>query len=232
MAGREPTRVWATRDEPADGPLCGALRRAGLEPVCLPVVRRRVVADLSADVRSLGPDDWLVLASPYAIEALGWIEIGARVAVVGESSRHAAEHAGMRVALTSPDGTGAALWDAVAASIGRARRVLYPRSSLSSPPGTVGGVVVESPVLYRTEPIKVEPAAVRGLTIAALASPSAAREVVRIAPSVRGASIGPTTSAALRGAGIEPWVEAPTSSFDALAGAIAGAVHAGPRSAD
>ena len=77
--------VWVTRDESADGPLCAALRARGLEVLLEPVLERRIVADPAELVRGLGSDDWLILTSVYAIEAVG-AAAGAKVpqtAVVG-----------------------------------------------------------------------------------------------------------------------------------------------------
>ena len=60
--------------------------------------------------------------------------------------------------------------------------------------------------------------------VVSVASPSAVaaiRAVVGIPRGIPFASIGPTTSAALRRVGIEPWVEAPKRSFASLAQTIA-----------
>ncbi len=62
-------RVWVTRDEKPDGPLSAALWEAGLSVVHEPVLERRVVNDAHEAITKLGPDDWLVLTSVYAIEA-------------------------------------------------------------------------------------------------------------------------------------------------------------------
>lgn len=218
------TRVWVTRDEPPSGPLCRAIRAVGLAPVCEPVIQRRVVADVTGEVQSLGPRDWLVLSSPFAVGAIGGRAVRARVAVVGEASRAAAETAGMRVALMSPDETGAGLWKALRGNPDGAARVLYPRSSLAPIPDRIPGVELACPILYRTEPRAVDLESIREVTIAAVASPSAAPEVARIAPGIRCASIGPTTSRALRTVSIEPWVEARSSSLESLARAIADAL--------
>ena len=52
-----------------------------------------------------------------------------------------------------------------------------------------------------------------------MASPSAVRAIGAVA--LRFASIGPTTTAALRELDLEPWVEAPQPTFSALARVIA-----------
>ena len=55
--------------------------------------------------------------------------------------------------------------------------------------------------------------------VVSVASPSAVEAAGPV--DLPFASVGPTTSAALRKSGREPWLEAPTPSFDALASAIA-----------
>ena len=214
-------RIWVTRDEPPTGPLCAALKSRGLEPVCEPVVQRRISGDVDADLRALRPRDWLILTSTFAIEAIKPEIVACRVAVVGESSRAAAAAKGLRVERVSPDGTGDSLWRSLKADADGARRICYPRSSLADAPTPWPGIALTCPVLYTTEPRPVKPAAIRGINIAAIASSSAAEAVAKLAPAIRCASIGPTTSAALRARGIEPWLESPSSDFDSLAEAIA-----------
>ena len=77
-------------------------------------------------LRGLGPDDWLVLTSAYAIEAVA-DAAGARVpqvAVVGESSRRTAERHGLRVTLISADGHGETLFARLREVVHSGNRVL------------------------------------------------------------------------------------------------------------
>ncbi len=212
-------KVWVTRDEAADGPLSTALRNAGLDPALVPVVARRVLTDARDEIARLGPDDWLVLTSVFAVEAVA-VEPARvpRVAVVGEASRRAAEARNLRVELVSADGTAAGLFRELADRAGGAA-VLYPRSSLAEAPELPAGVHVVSPVLYETTPRSWRPGVIEEVDVVAVASPSAVRAVGTV--DLPYASIGPTTTAALRAAGIEPWVEAAEPSFEALARAIA-----------
>jgi uroporphyrinogen-III synthase len=204
-------KVWVTRDEPADGPLSAALRDAGLEPVLEPVITRRVLTDARSHIAALGPDDWLVLTSVYAVEAVA-VEGGcaARVAVVGEASR--------RAALVSADGTGAGLFRELPERAAGST-VLYPRSSLAEEPRLPPGFRFISPILYETVRRAWRTGIVHRVDVIAVASRSAVHAVGTI--DLPFASIGPTTTAALRLAGIEPWVEAAEPSFEALARAIA-----------
>ena len=212
-------RVWVTRDEAADGPLSQALRDAGLEPVLEPVVSRRALTDARDEISRLGPDDWLVLTSVFAVEAVA-VEPARvpRVAVVGEASRQAALALNLRVELVSADGTAAGLFTQLADCAG-GTTVLYPRSSAAEAPVPAAEVHVVSPVLYETAPRSWRQGVIGEVDVVAVASPSAVRAVGSV--DLPFASIGPTTTAALRESGIEPWVEAAEPSFEALARAIA-----------
>jgi uroporphyrinogen-III synthase len=215
------TRIWVTRDEGPDGPLCSVLSAAGLEPVCEPVIERCVVADPGPHVRNLRADDWLVLTSTYAIEQMP--PVGCRVAVVGESSARAARARGLRVELVA-EGTGASLWRDLEAMLAGGERICFPMSSLGAEPP--GHLEVDSFVLYRTEARTFDAARVAGVQAAAVCSPSAARVVGAMERPPRCASIGPTTSVALRQLGIEPWVEPPRATFEAMAEIIARTMNA------
>lgn len=221
-------RVWVTRDEGPDGELCAALRAAGLTPVCEPVIERRVTADVGEVIAKLAEGDWLVLTSPFAIESAthgGTNKPRCRLAVVGEASRRAAERCGLKVDLVGPDGTGAGLWTALAERLAGARTVCYPRSSAAAEPPDLPGVSVSSPVFYEMSPREFDKGVAATVAAAAITSPSAARAMLLLdAPPPPCASIGSTTSAALRRCGIEPWLEAPEPSLARLAAAIADAL--------
>jgi uroporphyrinogen-III synthase len=214
-------KVWVARDEPAGGPLCRALAAAGLEPVCEPVVERRLVGDVAAAIAALGPEDWLVLTSRFAVESIPAARVKCRVAVVGDSSLAAAKGRGLRVERVSPDGTGAGLWRSLRESSEGARQICYPRSSLADVPMAWPGIKLDTPVLYEVIDRTPEMSRLVGVPVAALTSPSAVAGVLSAKPGIRCASIGPTTSASLRARGVEPWLVAPGPSFESLARAIA-----------
>ncbi len=211
-------RVWVTRDEEDGGPLSTALLGVGLEVSLEPVLRKRVVEGCGDAIRLLGRDDWLVLTSPFAIEAVpaGPARIP-RVAVVAESSREAAEARGFRVELVSSGGDGKSLF-ADLRKKAKSGKICYPRSSLASPPVSWERVDLFCPVLYETVPREFDREVIKRVDVASVASPSAVNAVGAVGLSF--ASIGPSTSAALRKLGIEPWVEAPKRSFASLASAI------------
>jgi uroporphyrinogen-III synthase len=212
--------VWVTRDEGPDGPLCTALRARGLEVLLEPVLERHVIAEPAELVRDLGPDDWLVLTSVYAIEAVGAAP-GAGVpqaAVVGESSRRAAEQRGLRVNLVGQDGHGETLFATLRETV-RQGIVCYPRSAQAEVPASWPGVELRAPILYETVQRNFNRAAATKAAIAAVASPSAVDALGDI--DIPLASIGRTTSQAIRRHGRKPAVEAAYPSFEHLAEAIA-----------
>lgn len=228
--------VWVTRDEPGDGPLSTALRAVGLTVVYEPVLERRVVDEGTGAIGRLGPDDWLVLTSVFAVENVP-PEIARipRVAVVSEASRRAAREKGFRVELVSPRGDGASLFEELRRRVERGK-VCYPRSSRAKLPESWPGVDLLCPVLYETRSRDFDRSVLDRVDVVAVASPSAVDTIFSafsegatpavttsgFHPShVRFASIGPTTSAALRRHGVDPWLESPQPSFESLARAIA-----------
>ncbi len=212
-------RVWVTRDEPANGPLSTALRGVGLTVVHEPVLGRRVLDDAAKDLVRLGAEDWLVLSSVYAIEAVAaeFARIP-RVAVVGEASRRAAVAKGFRVEHVSPGGDAASLFQELRGRVARGK-VCYPRSSLAEPPEPWPGIELLSPVLYETCARVFDRGVIGRVDVVSVASPSAVEAIGVIERHY--ASIGPSTSAALRRIGVEPWVEALERTFEGLARAIA-----------
>lgn len=209
-------RVWVTRDEEPNGPLSTALRAAGLTPVLEPVIARHVIEGAAEEIARLKSDDWLVLTSAYAVEAVP--VVSARVAVVGEATGRAARAKGLRVELVSSVHGAASLFAELRKHCDRGR-VCYPRSSLATVPEAWADVEIISPVLYETCPRTFDRNVIDDIDVIAVASPSAVHAIGRIdAPY---ASIGPTTSAALREIGVEACVEAPQRTFDSLANEIA-----------
>ena len=216
-------RVWVTRDEPPDGPLSTALRVAGLTPVHEPVLTRHVIDDAADVISQLSSDDWLVLTSAYAIESVA-VEPARvpKVAVVGESSAKAARALGFRVELISKGKDAGSLFDELQRRV-TSGKVCYPRSSLVKPRDSWTNVELVSPVLYETTPRKFDAGVLDRVDVIAVTSPSAvtALHSARLKLDAhRFASIGPTTSTALREINLEPWLEAADRSFDSLAEAI------------
>lgn len=212
-------KVWVTRDESRDGPLTAALRGVGLDPILEPVIERRVVDDAREVIARLGHDDWLVLTSVYAIEAVAAEPARIpRVAVVGEVSAKAARARGFRVQHISKGSNAPSLLEELRGQA-KSGKVCYPRSSLVSPPDPWSQVDLLSPVLYETTPRAFDRSIVERVDVVAVASASAVNVIGKI--ELPFASIGPATSEALRRLGIEPWVEALARSYESLASAIA-----------
>ncbi len=214
-------RVWVTRDEDRDGPLCRALHAVGLRAVWMPVLRRQVSSTWdSAVVESLNEEDWLVLTSPFAIEVLARLTEQRKpyVAVVSEVSRQLATANGFRVDMVSSESTSDSLFADIQQRV-PSGRICYPRSSLAKPITAWGDVEVISPVLYETVTLHVDRTVVDKVDIIAVTSASAVRAVGRV--NLPFASMGPSTSQALRDLGIEPIVEASNRSFSSLSASIA-----------
>jgi|GEM_PF-2576495 len=214
-------KVWVTRDEQPDGPLSSALRKAGMTAILEPVIARRPAPDWdNRHVDTLGESDLLVLTSVYAIELLASLTThrAMPVAVVGEASKKAAVEAGFNVTFVSSDGTGRTLFAELQKKIGTGR-VCYPRSARASVPPPWCGITISCPILYDTTVRDFDRSIIDRAEIIAVASPSAARAIG--ASNIPFASIGPTTSKALRDLKIEPAVQASQPSFESLADAIA-----------
>lgn len=211
-------KTWVTRDEPPDGPLGAALRATGLEVVHEPVIARNALTDARQEIARLGPDDWLVLTSVYAIESVAAdVARVPQIAVVSESSRSAAEARGFHVALVSKGGTAKSLFSELCAAHGAT--VCYPRSSQAELPEVGPGITFVSPVLYETIARPYRKSVVDEVEIITVTSASAVRAIGVL--TLPFASIGPSTTAALGEIGITPWVESPQPHFDSLAQAIA-----------
>jgi len=213
-------RVWVTRDEDEHGLLCSALRGAGQTPVLEPVVVRRVVNDCALVIGQLQSDDWLVLTSPFAVRSVAEQQAQKpNVAVVGDASAAAAEARGFRVELVSPDGDAESLFAELRQRL-RTGKVCYARSTRAVPPKSWGNVEIISPVLYETTPREFDRTVVERVDIVTVVSPSAVEALDAV--DLPFASLGPTTTKALRKLKIKPAVQAKQRNFASLAAAIEG----------
>lgn len=211
--------VWMTRDEQPDGPLSQALTHAGLHVFHAPVLHRCVVPGALDHLPAFGSRDWLVLTSPFAVEMIpNRLGQSMQLAVVGESSRRLAEARGFSVAIVSSSRDAASLFAELQSRVDRGR-ILYPRSDLAAVPLEWSGVELICPVFYTTERCEYDRTVVEQADVATVTSPSAVEAIATL--DVKFASIGPSTSKALRSAGKQPWLEAPQRTFASLAQAIA-----------
>lgn len=212
-------KVWVTRDESPDGPLSSALKAARLDVLHEPVLQRNVLTDARSEIASLGPNDWLVLTSTFAINAVAEdVARVPKVAVVGEASRVVAESRGFRVVLVSSRGTSQNLFDKLFEQA-EGSTICYPRSSLATPPKIPQSIKMTCPILYETSTLDYNKDVLCEADVVSVTSASAVHALGPLALPF--ASIGSSTSNALREIALEPWVEAAEPNFDALASAIA-----------
>lgn len=221
--------IAVTREE--SGELARLLADAGARVLHFPLIR--VVAADPAWQAEAGNRhyDWLVFTSMSAVRFAGRKVQADRVACVGEATAAAAKEAGYAVDLLPERQHAKGLIEAFAAQPVRGGNVLYPRSELAASTLKEGlqalGYSVDDPVAYRTLPDDEGIAALAsqyGLAAIVLASPSAVRSAVTALGSrlsaIRIYTIGPSTSHAVRMAGLEVAGEAEEHSTAGLFDAI------------
>jgi uroporphyrinogen III methyltransferase/synthase len=229
----------------AQGLLELELRRLGAEVVRLPTVDHAPPPDpqpLESALRELETMDWIVFTSANAVEAVAghpaWTRVRRRprIAAVGPATEARLRRAGLVADLTPPSAGAAELARALSDRVGLGGlRILWPRSEIALPelPEALrrGGATVLDPVAYRTVPARIDAAAFlrdleRGRFDAILfLSPSAAEGLAiglganleSLAGHTLVASLGPSTTAALRRLGAPPAVESAARTVEDLA---------------
>jgi uroporphyrinogen III methyltransferase / synthase len=231
-------RIVVTRATEQAGELARLLAGSGAEVVLAPMVRFVEAEDTSGldhAIARFKEFDWLLFTSANAVRfflnrcrAVGYwpLPAGPRIAAVGPATRAAVEAEGLQTSLTPRESSGAAL----AAEFGaewKDKQVLVPRSDLAGtelPDRLRGaGAAVTAVIAYRTaDPEALDPAQVALLRqgpadAITFFSPSAFRNfagvvgdeaLCRMCARVAFAAVGPTTAAAIRGAGVPVAVEA------------------------
>jgi uroporphyrinogen-III synthase/uroporphyrinogen III methyltransferase/synthase len=243
--------VVVTRSKGGEDGLAVRLRELGAAVREIPSIAFAPPADpapLDAALRELARFDWAVFASATAVdrtlarlEALGLDRAGLgrlRLAALGPATADRLARTIREPDLVPAEALGGALAAALAPHVG-GKRVLFPRPAEGRPELLAGllaaGAEVAAVEAYRTEPAPAE--AIRPLAAwieagevqaVAFASPSAVKAVVaglgERAPLLRAvllAAIGPTTSRALREAGLEPDAQPARYTGPDLAEAIA-----------
>ena len=245
--------VVVTRDERADGRLAAALEARGLATFPLETVALQPGPELprlDALLSEIGPADWLVFTSGHAVDVVcgrpGWSGSSrARLAAVGGATAARLREHGAAPELVASGPGARSLADALA-SYTRLRdvHVVWPRSSSARPELAqrlrAGGARVSEVVAYRIEPVTspalgefrqllaggrlaaitfLSPSSAHGLA-AALGGPDLGVLVGRALV----ASIGPTTSQALRELGAAPQLESRGPSVETLAEDLAAAL--------
>jgi len=243
--------VVVTRAPEEAGEVAGLLAERGAAVVCLPARQTAAPADggaaLADAIGRLGSFAWVVLASPRAVEAL-WGGLrdardlaGSKLAAAGMATARALFARGLRADLVAEPGSGegaaAALLSHFPAPATLHRTaVLLPRAAGGGNQLAKGlaelGWTVEAVEAYRSV---VPPAdrsvlaAVNGADAVLFASPSAVTGFLQLAgtetiPQVV-VTIGPTTSAAARAAGLEVAGEARRPGAQGLVDALVAAVR-------
>ncbi len=210
-------------------------------------------APLAEAVASLQRFDWIVFASAHAVAAVAAALPGGaadsmakvRVATVGTATAAAAARAGWRVDRVPEDFGAAGLLEGFRLSGDAAgARILLPGSPQGRPELAQGlralGATVRRVEAYRAVPAELDGDRCRAelargeVDAIAFTSPSAVTSLVRALALDRACglldgtllvSIGPTTTQALRGAGLTPSAEAAPSTLDALVSALVAAVE-------
>lgn len=235
LAGR---RVVVTRFEIEDGPLATSLRRAGAEPLVVPLIGiDPVMDDHAAAARSVREFDWLAFTSANGVRMF-WARLDnsertafrahRAIAAVGPATARAVASFGATSALTAPEFVAESLAEALGDVAGK--QILWPRAAgarsvLSDTLRERGACVVES-ILYDTVALSV-PDETRDRVLDADAitftSPSAVRAFVAcfgIDVTPRVACIGPVTAAAAQDAGLVVHAVAAVFTLDGVVNAL------------
>lgn len=236
LAGRT---VVITRAEAQSGTLRDALVAAGATVVPVPVLVIVSPPDggaaLHRALRSLGPDDWLVVTSPNGADAVAAALDGAasprRVAVVGSGTAARCEHHGLAVALVPDRFVAEGLVEVFPDAPPAGGRVLVAQAAAARPVVVDGlrakGWTVAAVVAYRSVPAVVAPealAAARGADAIAFTSGStvehylAAAGADAVPPVV--ACIGPVTADVAHAHGLVVEVLAEPHTIDGLVAAL------------
>ncbi len=238
-----PKRVLVTRSSEDAAALSEPLRRAGFDPVEVPLIKREAVPGaVTKVVEDSEAFDWLVITSGAALEAVqeamqtGWVP--PKAAAVGPSSARRAEAIGLNVVRVPTRATSASLVAAMGQLHGH--RVLFPRARVFTA-GTVdtlraaGAEVTEIVAYDNVAPrgIGAKLRAVMPVHVITLLSGSAAERLVATGIDVHApiVAIGPSTERAATRLGL---TVSHVATPHTVAGVVAGvkAVLRGDRAAD
>jgi len=245
-------RVVVTRASDQAAGLVAALRAAGGCPAELPLLAVVPPADprpLERAASELPLFDWIAFASANAVEALLSLAAGAlparlRVAAVGPATAAALRAFGIEPHLEAPLSGAEGLAEALAPHVARRRRVLLPQAADARPVLATrleqAGAEVVAVVAYDKRLPADAAARARELFAGeplgwvTFTSPRIVRHFVEVLGGewaarrgeLRAASIGPVTSAELRGRGVEPAAEAERASDEGLVVAVVAAALA------
>lgn len=224
----EGIRVLVTRPRERSEELCFLLEDEGAEVVHVPLLELLPPEDprpLISAAESIQRYKWVVFASASAVDALmdALREAGTteglsrvRIAAVGPRTARTVEGYGLKVAAEPPEGTGAALYEAMRSALEAEDEVLLPaaeegRRELEDALREHGARVTRV-TAYRSQPAPLSSEAQALLEsspphVALFASPRTAESFLEAAGrerlgSARLVAIGPTTAAALSQLGL------------------------------
>jgi uroporphyrinogen-III synthase len=190
--------------------LATRLRDAGYEVVVCPLVE---IERIETGPVELDGYDWLVLTSATAARELRRRAVGqaVKVAAIGRATAEAWGDVDLVAKVSTQEGLLAALprpaGRVLFAGAEGARRLL------------VEDLGADFVTLYRTR--AAPPAEAPRGDLAVVASPSAARALALVSPTLPVVSIGPQTTAAAKEAGLDVLAEAAAPSVEALVSAVA-----------
>jgi uroporphyrinogen III methyltransferase/synthase len=206
-------RIVITRPAEQAGPLAERLHEAGHEVVLCPLVR---IEPLGGAIDTTGYD-WVVVTSPNGASELARRRRGplGKVAAVGPGTAAALREHGIEPDLVPRVSTQEGLLDELLPPVGR---VLLAAAE-GARPLLVDELGADFTVLYRT--VELTPGVAPHGDLVILASASAARAFGRLELALPVLSIGPQTTSAARGAGVNVVAEARTHDLDGLVEAVA-----------
>jgi len=230
-------RVLLTRSEEDCATWAARFAQHGAEAIALPCIHAEEIATTAVRAQlaaALPQSDWLVFTSRRGVEAFAALSAGApspscRIAVVGAATAGAAKAALGRVDVVGAGGTAAAL-AATLVDVGDLQR--HPRVLLVlaenagdtlAPALEAAGARCTRVDVYRTVPAPPaeprRPLSTLHVDNVVLASPSAVTgfaHVVDVDVAVGIYTIGPSTTAAARRAGLKVTAEAREPSFEGI----------------
>ncbi|HEX7254473.1 MAG TPA: uroporphyrinogen-III synthase [Gaiellaceae bacterium] len=206
-------RVLLTRPEGRNEPLADALRKAGCDVECAPLVTLEPLGD---DPIELDGYDWVLVTSVMGAQELRRRGRGrpTRFAAVGRATADALGGADLVPQASSQEGLLAELprpaGRVLFAGAEAARRLL------------VEELDADFVALYRTRPLAPR---LPDADLVVLASPSAARAYAALGGRLPAVSIGPETTSAATAAGIEVVGEASAQDVNGLVDAVSAATR-------
>lgn len=230
----EGKRVWLTRSDEGNRAWQASVQATGASPISLPCLRFEVLSESADSAQEMvSGADWVVFSSPRGVRAFSVLnlvlEANQRVACVGEATAAACANLNMRVDQVAKDACASGMADELRAIEGWQSAALVcaadPRPELAELLGAAGKEVRDCPV-YATRPAfdEIESVSIQGGEAVFLASPSAFKVLLdkcELSPDAQLISIGPSTSEAIRAAGLTVAAESQTRTVQGMLAALA-----------